>query len=78
MKVFVLAHINSYDDGIPCYGAINLFTDRQKAIDWLMKEYGDEYTSLDDLLVTDEDIDNAGNNCTSGPYGWRLWEDEIM
>lgn len=78
MKVFVLAHINSYDDGIPCYGAINLFTDRQKAIDWLTKEYVDEYTSLDDLLVTDEDIDNAGNNCTSGPFGWRLWEDEIM
>ncbi len=78
MKVSVLAHINSYDDGIPCYGAINLFTDRQKAIDWLMKEYGDEYTSIDDLLVTDEDIDNAENNCASGPYGWRLWEDEIM
>jgi len=78
MKVFVLAHINSYDDGIPCYGRINLFTDRQKAIDWLMKEYGDEYTSLDDLLVTDEDINNAENNCTSGPYGWQLWEDEIM
>jgi hypothetical protein len=78
MKVFVLAHINSYDDGIPCYGTINLFTDRQKAIDWLMREYGDEYTSLDDLLVTDEDINNAENNCTSGPYGWQLWEDEIM
>ncbi len=78
MKVIVLAHINSYDDGIPCYSSIYHFSDRQKAIDWLLKEYADEYTTIDDLLVTDEEIDNASNSCTSGPYGWQIWEDEIM
>ena len=78
MKVFVLAHICTYDDGVPCYGAIHHFSDRQKAIDWLLKEYADENTTIDDLLVSDEEIDEAMGSCTSGPYGWQIWEDEIM
>lgn len=72
MKVIVLAHINSYDDGIPCYGAIKLFGDREKAIDWLAEEYADEDTNIDDLLITNED------RAMGEPTGWTIWEDEIM
>ena len=78
MKAIVLAHINSYDDGIPCYGSVVLFTDRQKAVDWLKKEYADESDSLEDILVSNEEIDEARNNCTFGPIGWTIWEDEIQ
>ena len=72
MKVFVLAYINSYDDGIPCYGSIYHFSDRQKAIDWLTKEYADENTTIEDLIITAED------RARGEPTGWEIWEDEIM
>ena len=78
MKVIVLAHINTWEDGIPCYGTVVLFTDRQKAIDWLKKEYVDEFNRLEDILVSDEEIADAENSCTFGPIGWTIWEDEIQ
>lgn len=71
MNIFVLAHINAYDDGIPCYGAINLFTSRQKALDWLAKEYEGEYDNVEDLLISDED------RACGEPTGWTIWEEEV-
>lgn len=77
MNIFVLAHINTWTDGIPCYGSVMMFGNRQKAIDWLAKEYVGEYDKIEELLVSDEDVEKAKSSCTFGPIGWTIWEDNI-
>lgn len=70
MTIFILAHIDTWADGIPCYGSIELFTDRQKAMDRLTKEY-------DGTLVSDKEVEEARSSCMFGPIGWVIWEDDI-
>lgn len=70
MTIFVLAHIDTWLDGVPCYGSIELFTDRQKAIARLTKEY-------DGTLVSDKEVEEARSSCAFGPIGWAIWEDDI-
>lgn len=74
MNVVVLAHIASWTDGIPCYSALELFFSREKAEAWLKEEYGDEW---EEVIVNDEDVDKAGNDCCWGPEGWQIWEQQI-
>ena len=70
--VTVLGHIDAWTDGIPCYGSIKLFSDRQKAEAWLESEYGKDYK---EEFVPDEEIEKDELDCTfNGPEGWQIWE----
>ena len=73
--VTVLGKVDAWNDGIPCYGIILIFVNRQKAEEWLKEKYGEDWK---EWLNTKEDIENAENSGSfSGPEGYDIWEDEI-
>jgi hypothetical protein len=73
-SVVLLGKVNAWDDGIPCYGSIQAFTNRDKAIDWLKQEYGENW---EEMLNTKEEMDKAMNECTYGPTGYDIWTEEV-
>ena len=73
--VVLLGKVNAWDDGIPCYGSIQVFSEREKAIDWLKEEYGDDW---EEMLNTKEEMDKAMDSCSfCGPTGYDIWSTEV-
>ena len=73
-SVVLLGKVETWLDGIPCYGSIQAFTEREKAIDWLKEEYGDAW---EEILNTKEETEKAMDSCTFGPTGYDIWPIEV-
>lgn len=76
LTVTVLGKVEAWNDGIPCYGTIRIFVNRQKAEEWLQEEYGEDW---EEWLNTQEEIEKAESSCSfSGPEGYDIWEQEVQ